>query len=244
MHRLAAVCSQAAAALGDNIAFIRPLRYTTEMPPPPPPPIVTFRRVAVCLQGPGQSPVLPFACCVGSMLSVGRCGRCSLWCGFHVMWPSSWRAVRVVLRVAGIVYGFCCPLSSTSRSSTTCLAGGGDRDWCAVSPSPDATPPPPCPDTGLSKHSDPAFPHFWVFFGVITLAVPIQQKMWFVGCRRGEYGCENTGSPCLDKPVLPPRGTYDRTHVAGISQPDPSKHKPLPRTRTRSQNKNTPACSY
>ena len=30
-----------------------------------PPPRVTFRRVVVSLQGPGQLPVLPFACCVG-----------------------------------------------------------------------------------------------------------------------------------------------------------------------------------
>ena len=36
-------------------------------PPPPPPPRVTFRRVAVSLRGPGQSPVLPSACCVGSL---------------------------------------------------------------------------------------------------------------------------------------------------------------------------------
>ena len=28
--------------------------------------------------GPGQSPVLPFACCVGSLRSVGRCDRCPL----------------------------------------------------------------------------------------------------------------------------------------------------------------------
>ena len=40
-------------------------------------PRVTFRRVVVSLRGPGQSPVLPFACCVGSLRSVGRCGRCS-----------------------------------------------------------------------------------------------------------------------------------------------------------------------
>ena len=39
------------------------------------PPRVTFRLVAVSLRGPGQSPVLPFACCVGSLLSVGRCGQ-------------------------------------------------------------------------------------------------------------------------------------------------------------------------
>ena len=43
------------------------------------PPRVTFRRVAVPLWGPGQSPVLPFACCVGSLLSVGRCGPGSCW---------------------------------------------------------------------------------------------------------------------------------------------------------------------
>ena len=52
--------------------------------PPHAPPPVTFRRVVVSLQGPGQSPVLPFACCVGSLRSVGRCGRCSRWCRFHV----------------------------------------------------------------------------------------------------------------------------------------------------------------
>ena len=43
----------------------------------PPPPRVTFRPVDVPLRGPGQSPARPFACCVGSLRSVGRCGRCS-----------------------------------------------------------------------------------------------------------------------------------------------------------------------
>ena len=47
-------------------------------------PCVTFRRVVVPLRGPGRSPVLPFACCVGSLLSVGRCRRCSCWCRFRV----------------------------------------------------------------------------------------------------------------------------------------------------------------
>ena len=59
----------------------------------PPPPRVTFRRVVVSLRGPGQSPVLPFACCVGSLLSVGRCGRCSCWCRFRVrgaQWLVCW----------------------------------------------------------------------------------------------------------------------------------------------------------
>ena len=51
---------------------------------PTPAPCVTFRRVVAPLRGPGQSPVLPFACCVGSLLSVGRCGRCSCWCRFRV----------------------------------------------------------------------------------------------------------------------------------------------------------------
>ena len=49
-----------------------------------PPPCVTFRPVVVSLRGPGQAPVLPFACCVGSLRSAGRCGRCSCWCHFRV----------------------------------------------------------------------------------------------------------------------------------------------------------------
>ena len=49
-----------------------------------PPPCVTFRLVVVSLRGPGQSPVLAFACCVGPLLSVSRCGRCSCWCRFRV----------------------------------------------------------------------------------------------------------------------------------------------------------------
>ena len=36
---------------------------------PPPPPCVTFRLVVAPLRGPGRSPVLPFACCVGALLS-------------------------------------------------------------------------------------------------------------------------------------------------------------------------------
>ena len=50
----------------------------------PPPPCVTFRLVVAPLRAPGRSPVLPFACCVGSLLSVGRYGRCSCWCRFRV----------------------------------------------------------------------------------------------------------------------------------------------------------------
>ena len=50
----------------------------------PGPPCVTSRPVVAPLRGPGQAPVLPFVCCVGSLLSVGRCGRCSCWCRFRV----------------------------------------------------------------------------------------------------------------------------------------------------------------
>ena len=53
-------------------------------PPPPPPPRVTFRLVVAPLRGPGQSPILPFAYCVRSLLSVGRCSRRSCWCRFCV----------------------------------------------------------------------------------------------------------------------------------------------------------------
>ena len=56
-------------------------------------PCVTFRLVVVSLRGPGQSPVLPFACCVGWLLPVGRCGRCSCWCRFRVrgvQWLVCW----------------------------------------------------------------------------------------------------------------------------------------------------------
>ena len=46
--------------------------FTSDLPP-----CVTFRQVAVSLRGPGQSPVLPSACCAGSLRSVGRCVLCS-----------------------------------------------------------------------------------------------------------------------------------------------------------------------
>ena len=49
-----------------------------------PPPCVTFRLVVVPLRGPGRSPVLPFACCVGALRSVGRCDWCSCWWRFRV----------------------------------------------------------------------------------------------------------------------------------------------------------------
>ena len=54
-------------------------------------PCVTFRLVVAPLRGSGQSPVLPFACCIRLLLSVGRCGRC--WCRFRVrgaQWLVCW----------------------------------------------------------------------------------------------------------------------------------------------------------
>ena len=72
-----------------------------------PPPCVAFCRVAVSVRGPGQSPVLPFACCVGSLRSVGRCGRCSRWCRFRVSGAQSLAYWGLCLLLRGSFYGFC-----------------------------------------------------------------------------------------------------------------------------------------
>ena len=71
-------------------------------------PCVTFRLVVAPLRGPGQSPVLPSACCVRSLLSVGRCGRCSCWCRFRVRgalslvcWGCAGCGMACRLRVSG-----------------------------------------------------------------------------------------------------------------------------------------------
>ena len=64
----------------DGYVFGDMYRSFAHRSPPSDPPRVTFRRVVVLLRGPGQSPVLPFACCVGSLRSVGRCGQYSCWC--------------------------------------------------------------------------------------------------------------------------------------------------------------------
>ena len=107
-------------------------------------PCVTFRRVVAPLRGHRQSPVLPFACCVGSLRSVGRCGRCSCWCRFRVrgaqwfgvlglcwMWRDvlfarQWRPIIGVLRMCWLLPGsfdcFCCPHTSVHRPSIACLA--------------------------------------------------------------------------------------------------------------------------
>ena len=79
---------------------------SVEHSPPPPPPRVTFRRVVVPLRGLGRSPVLPFACCVGSLRSVGRCVLSAAAAGALAgvvsafAEPSSW-CVGAVLNVAG-----------------------------------------------------------------------------------------------------------------------------------------------
>ena len=70
-------------------------------PPHYPPPPVTLRRVVVPLRGPGQSPVLPFACCVGSLRSVGRCGRCSCWCRFRLR-GAQWLVCRGCAECGGM----------------------------------------------------------------------------------------------------------------------------------------------
>ena len=71
------------------------------------------------LWGPAQSPVLPFACCVGSLCSDGRCGLCSLWCRFRVC-RAQW--LGLCWLVGGSFYGFCCPLPSALKPSTTRFA--------------------------------------------------------------------------------------------------------------------------
>ena len=84
-------CSSSRGA-ATNCSEARGVGVTTDASSPAP--CVTFRRVVVSLWGPGQSPVLPFACCVGSLRFVGRCGPCSCWCRFRVGGPHSWRTGR------------------------------------------------------------------------------------------------------------------------------------------------------
>ena len=74
--------SKEALAVPPTLRFFPFVFQDPETPPPPPP--CDIPSVVAPLRGPGRSPVLPFACCVGSLLSVGRCGRCSCWCRFHV----------------------------------------------------------------------------------------------------------------------------------------------------------------
>ena len=119
-----------------------------------PPPCVTFRMVVVSLRGPGQSPILPFAYCVGSLLSVGRCGWCSCWCHFRVrgaQWlvccgcagcgsmcvcasaaPSSWCTGAVLVVVGFAVHTP--PSSGRPPPASLCIRGGEPHvprsAWC------------------------------------------------------------------------------------------------------------------
>ena len=99
-----------------------PLSPSARLSPPDasaaPASCVTFRRVVVPLRGPGQSPVLPFACCVGSLLSVGRCGRCSCWCRFRVRGAPLCFCVSVFLQHQPPPPPSPTPSSSTSISSS------------------------------------------------------------------------------------------------------------------------------
>ena len=55
---------------------------------------------------------------------------------------------------------------------------------------------PPWPNTGLSKHGDPAFPHFWTFLGTIVLRFRSSRECGLqlcAGCRKGTYGCQSVG---------------------------------------------------
>ena len=94
------------------------------------PPRVTFRRVAVPLRGPEQSPGLPFACCVGSVPSGGHCGLCSLWCRFRIRGAQQLAYWGLCWLLQGSLYGFCCPAPPPRRPSGAellkgALAGGG-----------------------------------------------------------------------------------------------------------------------
>ena len=70
--------------------------------PPPCPPYVTFRWFAVSLRGSRQSPVLPFACCVGWLRFAGCAACVPAGVVFMLAAPSSWRTA--VVRIAtGVV---------------------------------------------------------------------------------------------------------------------------------------------
>ena len=85
--------------------------------PPPASPCFrghVVRRVAIFSRGPGQSPVLPFAGCVASLCSHGRCGPCSCWCRFRVR-GAQWLAHRGC--AGGSFHGFFCSPPSALRPS-------------------------------------------------------------------------------------------------------------------------------
>ena len=156
-----ACCLKPAAPMG-----LWPLPLGLSLSPLPPPPIappgVTFRRVVVSLRGPGQSPVLPFACCVGLLSSVGRCGRCSCWCCFRVR-GAQWLVCRgcagrgrCCLCVSGAQWLACCALPLVISPSLglayphpptpPSFPSGG----CANGAAPDC----PCPTAPCRAHTE------------------------------------------------------------------------------------------
>ena len=100
------------------------------IPRPPIPPRVTLHRVAGSLRGPGRSPARPFACCVGSLRSVGRCGR--------------WMQKKKIGAVGAV--------SPAPLSLKTCWGGVDTRTGWRTAPL--GTPPPPPP----SRRSPPPPP--------------------------------------------------------------------------------------
>ena len=93
------------------------------------PPCVTFRLVVVPLRGPGQSPILPFACCVGLLLLPAAAAGALAGVVSAFAEPSSW-CVGAVLNVE-----WCAVCASAAPNS--CRIGGGV--W------PNMYPPPPPP---------------------------------------------------------------------------------------------------
>ena len=63
-------------------------------------------------------------------------------------------------------------------------------------------PPPPCPNTGLSKHGDPCFCSFGILLEPSFLRFQSNGdcSLWpWAGCRKGPYGCRSVGvavTPC------------------------------------------------
>ena len=147
-------------------------------------PRVTFRLVVVSLWGPGQSPGLPFACCVGSLLSVGCCGRCSCWCRLRVG-GAQWLGVGVVPAVhRGGAPPPPPPSSGCQPFSHPC-------------------PPPSCAllrACGTSGAPPPRGHGLWVSYGMMDRHVPIPKG------KRGRAG-QRTGSEIHelhDEPPPPP----------------------------------------
>ena len=83
------------------------------------PPCVTFRRVAVSLRGPGQSPVLPFACCVGCCVlsAAAAAARAGVISAFAE--PRGWCA-GAVLVAAGAVCALAVPSSWRTGGCAGC----------------------------------------------------------------------------------------------------------------------------